>query len=94
MKREESNLIKSNFIGSWHSSNDKIFDDLIDYFEINSHLHRQGMMGGGRIDHQNKKTTDITINPIDIEKKIILYLEIIFQSYLIVTIITKRNGHL
>ena len=50
------------------------------------------MMGGGRIDHQNKKTTDITINPIDIEKKIILYLEIIFQSYLIVTIITKRNG--
>lgn len=85
MKREESNLIKSNFIGSWYSSNDKIFDDLIDYFEINSHLHRQGMMGGGRIDHQNKKTTDITINPIDIEKKNNLifrdYFSILFDCY-------------
>lgn len=56
-----------NFIGSWYIKNDKLFDDLINYFEKNLHLQNQGLTGGGALNLEIKKTTDITIDPIDLE---------------------------
>ena len=67
MIRLENKQDQVNFMGSWNISNDKLFDNLIDYFEKNSHLQKQGMTGGGAINLNNKKTTDITIDPIDLE---------------------------
>ena len=67
MIRLENKQDQVNFMGSWNISNDKLFDNLIDYFEKNSHLQKQGMTGGGAVNLNNKKTTDITIDPIDLE---------------------------
>lgn len=69
MKRLENKSGKINFIGSWIISNDKLFDDLINYFEKNSHLQKQGMVGGATVDLNTKKTTDMSIDPIDLENK-------------------------
>ena len=85
MKRLENNSNDINFIGSWSSENEKLFDGLVEYFEKNSKLHRQGLIGGGKLNHNNKKTTDITIDPIDLENKKNFifkeYFELLFECY-------------
>ena len=48
MKRINNNSDQINFIGSWFLTNNKLSDRLIEYFEKNTHLHRKGVMGGGR----------------------------------------------
>ena len=78
MKRLENKSDQTNFVGSWIISNDKLFDGLIDYFEKNSPLQKQGMIGSGGVNLNNKKTTDITIEPIDLKNKDYL----IFSDYL------------
>ena len=70
MKRINEREGQINFIGSWIISNDKLFKNLINYFEDNPQLHRQGVMGGGRnINLDKKKTTEISIDPINLEDK-------------------------
>ena len=85
MKRIKNKSNQINFIGSWIVSNDKLFNDLINYFEKNAHLQRKGMIGGGGINLDNKKTTDITIDPIDLKNKDFLifndYLSELFKCY-------------
>ena len=69
MKRINNNSDQINFIGSWFLTNHKLSDRLIEYFEKNTHLHRQGVMGGGRnLNLEKKKTTEIAINPLDLNK--------------------------
>ena len=64
--KNESDQI--NFIGSWLVSNDNLFDEMIKFFEENTHLHNQGITDRG-VNFTEKKTTDLTINPIDLKKK-------------------------
>ena len=68
MIRLKNDTDQINFIGSWLLSNDVLFDDMINFFEKNSHLHNQGVTDRG-INFSEKKTMDMTINPIDLKKK-------------------------
>ena len=68
MIRLKNDTDQINFIGSWLLNNDVLFDDMINFFEKNTHLHNQGATDKG-INFNEKKTTDLTINPIDLKKK-------------------------
>jgi hypothetical protein len=75
---------QTNFIGSWLISNNTLLDNIINFFEENSHLHNQGAIDKGIVLNE-KKTTDLTINPIDLKKKEYLiinqYFEELFDCY-------------
>ena len=64
-----------NFIGSWSIEPVSICDDLISYFETNTHKQRSGRTGG--INLERKDSIDITINP----KEIILPGNEVFKLY-------------
>ena len=68
MKRLTLDTDKSNFIGSWQLSNDILFEKIIDFFEKNKSLHNQGSIDKG-VNLSEKKTTDLTIDPIDLRDK-------------------------
>jgi hypothetical protein len=68
MIRLKSDTNQINFIGSWLLDNNLLCDDMIKFFERNTHLHNQGATDRG-INISEKKTTDMTINPIDLKKK-------------------------
>jgi len=56
-----------NFIGCWKIDNEKLFSDMINFFENNPQLHSKGSVSSGN-DEAIKKTTDITIHPRDLKK--------------------------
>ena len=68
MKREKIVSENENFIGCWKIENSKLFDQIINFFEQNPQIQNKGY-ASDRIDEQIKKTTDITIDPIDLKKK-------------------------
>ncbi len=68
MKRLTLETNKINFIGYWQLSNDVLFEKIIDFFETNRHLHSQGVRDKG-VNLSEKKTTDLTIDPIDLVEK-------------------------
>ncbi len=68
MIRLKNDTDQINFIGSWLLDNDLLCDDMIKFFEKNTHLHNQGATDKG-INISEKKTTDMTINPVDLKKK-------------------------
>ena len=68
MIRLKNDSDQINFIGSWLLDNDLLCDDMIKFFESKTHLHNQGATDRG-INTSEKKTTDMTINPIDLKKK-------------------------
>ena len=76
MKRLILNSDKVNFIGSWQLSNDILFEKMIDFFEKNKHLHNKGTIDKG-VNLSEKKTTDLTIDPLDLRNKNYL----IFNDY-------------
>ena len=51
-----------NFIGSWYLENDKISEEIIDFFENNKQLQKKGSTAKG-VEIKRKKSTDITISP-------------------------------
>ena len=53
------------FIGSWNIENDTLCKEIINLFEGNKNLQKQGVTGLGK-DTTIKKTTDITVNPNDL----------------------------
>ena len=55
------------FIGSWNINNDKLCNDIINFFKNNPEIHKEGTTATG-IDIQVKKSTDITINPNDLKQ--------------------------
>ena len=54
------------FIGAWFLTNPQLCQGLIDFFESNADLHRQGITGGG-LDVVAKKSTDLAVNPRDLQ---------------------------
>ena len=76
MKRLTSDSDKISFIGSWQLSNYILFEKIIDFFEKNKSLHNQGSIDKG-VNLSEKKTTDLTIDPIDLRDKNYL----IFNDY-------------
>ena len=62
MKRLKIDDNQINFIGAWKLDNDQISKDIIDFFEHNIDLQKDGSTGDGK--NQNiKKTTDINVHP-------------------------------
>ena len=84
MKREKIVSENENFIGCWKIENSQLFDQIINFFELNSQIQNRGYVSD-RIDEQIKKTTDITIDPIDLKKKeygiFNSYFEELFKCY-------------
>jgi len=74
----------SNFIGCWKIDDEKLFNDLIDFFEKNKHLQKRGVVGSG-YNSEKKKTTDITIDPNSLKNKSYsifnIYFEQLFKCY-------------
>jgi len=84
MIRLNKKIDHENFIGSWLITNDSLIDNMVKFFEKNVYLHNQGAIDRG-INLKEKKTTDITINPVDLEKKEYLviheYIKELFNCY-------------
>ena len=57
-----------NFIGVWNFEDDNLCKQIIDFFEDNKNLQRKGETSYG-VNEKVKKSTDITIDPIDLQKK-------------------------
>ena len=76
--------LNPNFIGSWIMNPLSICDELIAYFELNKKKQKKGVTVGGT-NLEAKNSTDITINPIDLEKKeysvIYNYFQELFDCY-------------
>ncbi len=68
MKRIKEVDEKISFIGSWLLTNDKLFENIINFFENNKFLQTQGRMDNG-INLNEKNTTDMTIDPIDLKNQ-------------------------
>ena len=66
MKRININTQQTNFIGCWNLQNNKLCNEIIEFFENNKKLHKQGITAQGK-NLKFKKTTDITINPNDLK---------------------------
>ena len=62
MKRLKLEDNQINFIGSWKLENDNISKNIIDFFEKNIDLQKDGSTGDGK-NINFKKTTDINIHP-------------------------------
>ena len=76
MKRLNFNSDRINFIGAWQLYNDILFEKIIDFFDKNKHLHNKGTIDKG-VNLSEKKTTDLTIDPLDLRNKNYL----IFNDY-------------
>tara|TARA_B100000029_G_scaffold91629_1_gene81587 strand:- start:228 stop:830 length:603 start_codon:yes stop_codon:yes gene_type:complete len=57
----------AHFIGCWNLENKKLCNEIINFFEHNKSLQKPGASGLG-LNPKIKKTTDIRINPNDLEK--------------------------
>jgi len=69
MKKLSSASNKSpNFIGSWNIENDKLCNEIIQFFEENKSMQRVGITATGN-DPKNKQTTDMFIQPSDLKNK-------------------------
>jgi len=62
MKRLKIENNQINFIGSWKLDNDEISKNIINFFENNIDLQKDGSTGDGK-NLDQKKTTDINIHP-------------------------------
>ena len=86
MKRFDlpKNNLNPNFIGSWTLFPLSTCDELISYFESNKKNHQAGTTGVG-INKKIKNSTDIAINPRDINQPgndvIRRYFELLFSCY-------------
>ena len=76
MKRLNFNSDRINFIGAWQLYNDILFEKIIEFFDKNKHLHNKGTIDKG-VNLSEKKTTDLTIDPLDLRNKNYL----IFNDY-------------
>ena len=75
------------FIGAWNIENDGLCREIINFFEENKNLQRDGVTGSGK-NEEIKKTTDIVVNPNDLKdpkfnclNKYIKHLYMNFKDY-------------
>tara|TARA_B100000780_G_C21080825_1_gene435193 strand:- start:209 stop:805 length:597 start_codon:yes stop_codon:yes gene_type:complete len=64
---------QTNFIGVWNIENDNLCKEIIAFFEKNIDLQKKGVTGKG-LNLKAKQTTDISINPNDLRKENIKFL--------------------
>jgi len=64
-KIQETNKFP-HFIGCWHIEPLSLCEEVISFFENNYSKHKTGRSGEGPKSSENKKSTDITVNPIDL----------------------------
>ena len=67
MKRININLQQIHFIGCWNLENNKLCNEITNFFEHNKNLQKEGVTSQGK-DLNVKKTTDITVRPDDLKK--------------------------
>ena len=66
MKRININSQQTHFIGCWNLENNKLCNEITQFFENNKELQIQGITAYGK-DLKAKKTTDIPVNPHDLK---------------------------
>ena len=57
----------NNFIGVWNINDENLCKNMIDFFEQNKNLQTKGQTSSG-VNEEIKKSTDITIDPVDLKK--------------------------
>ena len=67
MKRVNIDNKNTHFIGCWNLENKKLCNEIIDFFENNKNLHKQGITASGK-NLKVKNRTDITVSPNDLIK--------------------------
>ena len=68
MKRTNIDTKQTHFIGCWDLENNKLCNEIINFFEHNKNLQKPGITGYGK-NLNIKKTIDITVNPEDLKKQ-------------------------
>ena len=66
MKRININSQQTHFIGCWNLENNKLCNEITQFFENNKELQIQGITSYSK-DLKAKKTTDIPVNPHDLK---------------------------
>lgn len=66
MKRININSSQTHFIGCWDLENNKLCQDMIEFFKKNKNLQEQGVTSGG-LNLKKKSRIDITIQPNDLK---------------------------
>ena len=67
MKKIKIKITKQpHFIGCWNLQNDELCKEIINFFETNKSKQSKGVFSGG-YNPKEKKTTDIKINPKDLQ---------------------------
>ena len=67
MKRININTQQTHFIGCWNLENNKLCNEITNFFEQNKNLQKPGASGMG-LNPKIKKTTDIAVHPNDLKK--------------------------
>jgi hypothetical protein len=67
MKKINIDSQQTHFIGCWNLENNQLCSEITNFFEFNKNLQQPGISGAG-MNLKIKKTTDIRINPNDLEK--------------------------
>ena len=86
MKKINIKITKQpHFIGCWNLENKNLCNDIINFFENNKGKQTQGVFSGG-YNPEEKKTTDIRINPSDLNNQSYIclkqYIEQLHKCYL------------
>ena len=66
MRKININSQQTHFIGCWNFENNKLCNEITQFFENNKELQIQGITSYGK-DLKAKKTTDIPVNPHDLK---------------------------
>ena len=81
LKNEDQN---PHFIGAWNLEDDDLCKEIINFFEENKNLQRDGVSGSGK-NLEIKKTTDIVVNANDLKnekfKCLNKYIYNLFESF-------------
>ena len=67
MKTINISTKQAHFIGCWNIENNSLCNEIINFFENNRNLQKQGVSGSGKINLKIKKTIDISISPNDLK---------------------------
>ena len=67
MKRININTQQTHFIGCWNLENNKLCNEITNFFENNKNLQKQGVTASGK-NLKVKSRIDITISPNDLKK--------------------------
>ena len=66
MKRIDINTQQSHFIGCWNLENNKLCNEITNFFKNNKNLQKQGVTASGK-DLKKKSRIDITVSPNDLK---------------------------